>query len=176
MDHHALSRLLLRIAGVVVLVATLTAVPKSIVTLVVAAGQEANASPLITAIIASLVPLMIGMALVWLPGTVANRLVDSTSTGNSQVDAAASLQAVALSVIGFYFFASSLFDAVFWVARIKLYSAVMESSEAFAGAPAVMPDDFAGMVATGVQALAGVLLLLGSKGVGRVLVKARGRA
>lgn len=70
MDHHALSRLLLRIAGVVVIVATLTAVPKSIVTLVVAAGQEANASPLITAIIASLVPLMIGMALVWLPGTV----------------------------------------------------------------------------------------------------------
>ena len=176
MDHHALSRLLLRIAGVVVIVATLTAVPKSIVTLVVAAGQETNASPLITAIIASLVPLMIGMALVWLPGTVANRLVDSTPTGNSQVDAAASLQAVALSIIGFYFFASSLFDAVFWVARIKLYSAVMGSSEAFAGAPAVMPDDFAGMVATGVQALAGVLLLLGSKGVGRLLVKARGRA
>lgn len=76
MDHHALSRLLLRIAGVVVIVATLTSVPKSIVTLVVAAGKDANAFPLLTALIASLVPLLIGIALVWLPGTVANRLVD----------------------------------------------------------------------------------------------------
>lgn len=176
MDHHALSRLLLRIAGVVVIVATLTTVPKSIVALVVAAGQDANASPLLTAMIASLVPLLIGIALVWLPGTVANRLVDDTPTRNSQGDTSAGLQAVALSIVGFYFLASSLFDAVFWVARIKLYSAVIETSEAFAGAPAIMPDDFAGMVATVVQALAGILLLLGSKSIGRMLVKARGHA
>lgn len=78
-------------------------------------------------------------------------------------------------MLGFYFLASALFDTVFWVARIKLYSAVIDSNGAFAGVPPVMPDDFAGMVATGVQALVGVVLLLGSKGAGRMLSKARGR-
>lgn len=175
MDHHALSRLLLRIAGLVVIVATLTSVPKSIVTLVVAAGQDANSSPLLTAMIASLVPLLIGVALVWLPGTVANRLVDDTHASSGPGDTTASLQGIALSVLGFYFVAQALFDTVFWVARIKLYSAVIDSNGAFAGTPSVMPDDFAGMVATGVQALFGVVLLFGSKGVGRLLSKARGR-
>ena len=175
MDHHALSRLLLRIAGVVVIVATLTSVPKSIVTLAVAAGQDASVSPLLTAMIASLVPLLIGIALIWLPGTVANRLVDDTPASGDQGNTAASLQAIALSAIGFYFVASALFDAVFWVARIKLYAAVIESNQAFEGVPPVMPDDFAGMVATGVQALVGIVVLLCSKGVGRLLSKARGR-
>ncbi|MBD9393270.1 hypothetical protein [Acidovorax sp. ACV01] len=175
MDHRSLSRLLLRIAGVVVVVATLTSVPKSIVTLVVAAGQDADVSPLMTAVVASLVPLLIGLALIWLPGTVANWLVDDTVTDKSESDTAANLQAIALSVLGFYFVASALFDAVFWVARIRLYAAVIASNEAFAGMPPLMPDDFGSMVATGAQAVVGVLLLLGSKGAGRLLSKARGR-
>lgn len=175
MDHRALSRLLLRIAGVVVIVATLTSVPKSVVALVVAAGQDADVSPLMTALLASFVPVLIGIALVWLPGSVANRLVDNTPTGSDSSEAVAHLHAIALSVLGFYFVATAIFDAAFWLARIKLYAAVIDGSEVFAGVPKVMPDDFAGMVATGLQALVGLVLVLGSKGAARLLSKARGR-
>ena len=83
MDYRSLTLLMLRLTGVVVMVQAIIATPK---TLAILFMKPAEASPDISAwllTIASGFPILVGLFLIYFPGTIANRIM---SPGEQSVD------------------------------------------------------------------------------------------
>lgn len=175
MDHRSLSNLLLRFAGVVILISTVLAIPRTITSLSTTGSPETSlVSSLAMSVLASLLPLVIAFGLIWFPSTISNRLVDGEDQIAQPSQQLLILQQLGFSVLGIYFVSSALFDAVFWFARHRLYYAIVLENQEFLKPPPLLPDDFAGMTSTGIQFVVGLLLVLGGKGIANVIGKLRG--
>jgi len=159
---------MLRLTGVVVMVQAIIATPK---TLVILFMKPPGASPDVSAwllTIASGFPILVGLFLIYFPGTIANRIV---SPAEQSVDTL-TLQQLAFSVLGLYFVAFALFDAVYWIAKLRLYFVVF--NELNYGRPLTLtPEDFAGIASTCAQFTAGALLLFGGRGLANLFYRLR---
>lgn len=110
------------------------------------------------------------------PATVANRILargEAAERSAGLQEEFHSLEEVAFAILGLYFMAMAMFDATYWYSKLSLYPrlfAVMRLDEA------TIPDrDFAGIVETGVQFIAGLALLLAGPGLAGVMRRLRGR-
>lgn len=175
MDHHALSNLLLRVAGVIIVVSSVLSVPPTVIGLATNDSSSGNlTSAVLMSGLAALLPLLVGLVLLWFPGTVTHRIVGVRHEEASAVADGEKLRQLAFSVLGLYFVSSALFDAVYWYARLKLYHSTVAAEFAYMMPPVVLQDDFAGMLSTGSQLIVGLLLLFGSKGISNLVAKVRG--
>jgi hypothetical protein len=180
MDYRSLSSLALRLAGVLIVVHGIAGIPDTFIDLYLFASREIPESALRSALLASLLagalPLFLGLMLIYFPSVVANRVVPTDAIGREGSLAYQDLQALAFSVLGVYFIAMSLYDAVYWVAKARVYYMIMENAAGtFPNPPALLPDDFGGFVYAGVRFLGGVILLLGGRGLSGLLQRLRGR-
>ncbi len=173
MDHRTLSNLIIRLAGLIVLINALLAIPGTIVELAGTPYPDQLIGPAIFAGVAALLPLVAGLAMVWFPGTISNRIIGVRGGEVIDSDDSLGLQQTAVSILGLYFIAVSLIDAVYWVARARLYALLVAAPPVNLNAPALLREDFAGMVATAAQLLIGLGLVLGSRGLARLLARLR---
>ncbi len=173
MDYRTITSLMLRLAGVFILVQLVTSVPQAITNLLRFGGQEiVGVDALWLSAVALVLPLVIGLMLVYFPSTVANRVVrveEPVDTGKL----AESLLPVALACLGVYFVCAALFDGVYYLSRMWLYYAVVDKLRWTGPAPALTPGDFAGIASTLAQFVIGLALALGPKGLRKLVTRMR---
>jgi hypothetical protein len=124
-------------------------------------------------VLSIILPIVFGILLLLLPVKISKILVTEKEEGDAEVGSE-TLQAIVLA-LGAYFVANALFDSVYLLAKFKIYSSVIDSSELMARAPRVLPEDFASIVSTLFQLGIGLFLFLGSKGVTRFVTYLRGK-
>src|SRR5215813_8136601 len=142
MDYKSLTSLLLRLTGIIIIVHAVTSAPNTFVVLQFRADfnpDSAGVAWLLT-IVASGFPILVGLLLAYFPATIANKIV---TPGTERVDTL-TLQQLAFSVLGLYFISLAVFDAVYWLAKLRIYFAVY--NELNYGRPdRLLPQDFAGI-------------------------------
>ncbi len=161
MDYKSLTSLLLRVTGVIMMVASAISVPHTFLSLYLrdVGGSGINAETWLLTAIAATFPIVIGLLLIYFPARVANRVVAGDGdTADAQHLDAQHLEQIAFSILGLYFVAMAMSDAVYWYAKLRLYPVFFLES-GLSSRP--LDRDFAGVVQTGVQFVIGMLLLLG---------------
>jgi len=96
MDYRSLSSLLLRLAGVLILVAAVSAVPSTFIGLLGTKSGTADVELLLIAAVATAFPVLVGLLLLYFPATVANKLLSGQSDRELDVS---ELQQLAFSVL-----------------------------------------------------------------------------
>ena len=169
MDYKSLTSLILRLTGVIIIVTATTAMPHTFISL---HGRNPAESPdvaaLVLTIVASGFPILIGLLLIYFPATIANKIV---AAGGESVDMLI-LQQVAFSVLGLYFVSLAVFDAIYWLAKLRIYFAVY-SELTYALPFRLNPQDFAGIAATCAQFVAGIVLMFGGRGLANLVHRLR---
>jgi hypothetical protein len=169
MDYKSLTSLMLRLTGVIIVVSEVTVMPRTFINLHARNPLESpDVAALLLTIVASGLPILIGLLLIYFPAAVANKIV---SAGGESVDRL-NLQQLAFSVLGLYFVSLAVFDAVYWLAKLRIYFVVY--NELNFGQPfRLTPEDFAGIAATCAQFVAGLLLLFGGRGLANLVHRLR---
>jgi hypothetical protein len=164
MDTRTISIVLLKITGLVLLVICVSQLPGYFP--LTGRGYEFSIGEVLATAAVALVPLsLIGLALWFFPGTVANKIV-SPSPESAIADSRA-IELVALTVLGVYLVADGLVGATRDVAIVILANRQDASSS-------LLPTSVvAHIAATVVQLLVGSGLCIGAKGVLRVIERLR---
>jgi len=82
------------------------------------------------------------------------------------------LEQIAFSILGLYFVSMAAFDAVYWYAKLRLYSVIFPFGLNDRG-PWLANNDFAGIAATCAQFVVGILLLLGGRALANLFHRLR---
>jgi len=173
MDYKSLTSLMLRLAGVFIVVSAITSAPQTFVTLLYSSGgaQLVDTWALAAAGFAVFaIPFLVGLLLIYFPARIANRML--SGAGAETADALV-LQQVAFSTLGLYFVTVAAYETFYWWAKLRIYFAVFEEMN-FSGLPRRLSEtDFAGMMSTGAQFIAGAVLLLGGRGIANLFHRLR---
>lgn len=181
MDYKALSTLALRISGVFILVNTISTVPRDFVAFISANAGANNVleyslnQVLLIHLFSVIIPVVIGLFLVFLPSKITNVLISEAEPQLSQKTDFELFQQALLSAMGVYFIASACFDAAAIYARMRIFAAFVAKDEFMQRAMSqpINPHDFGAIAYTLVQFIAGILLVIGNKGLSHKLSKLR---
>lgn len=176
MEHRALAALIIRIAGLIVIVSAITYTAKSFGPFFVAdTGQKLSAALVLVSVLISLViPVVLGLLLVYFPSALTTRVlkIEGLETG-SESDTKA-IERVAFAAIGLWLTLYAVIDAVYFFAKAHLFFRFFEDMRAYAKPPLISAEDFGGLVSSAVQLLMGLWLLIGNRGLANVLARLRG--
>jgi hypothetical protein len=177
MDHKALAVLIIRIAGLLVIVSAITYAARSFGPLFVTADTEQKVGVevlLAAALVSVVIPVALGVVLVYFPGTVTTRVlrIEGLESGN-EGDVRA-LQRVAFAAIGLWLTLYAVIDAVYFYSKAELYLRFLAGMHASSKAPLLSSDDFGGLVSSGIQLIIGVWLLIGNRGIVNALSRLQG--
>ena len=162
-DFRGLSRLLLRIAGAVIVVWAVAQLPTKII--FVATFREIGLelwAQIALIVSASALPILLGAALLGFPGVIINRLIAGEPTGTTLPEALAKIEGVALGVLGMYLAVQALIDAVYLWGKLEVYWLLVDKNRSDAYMPKMLPDDVGTIAATALEFLLGVALMLGA--------------
>jgi hypothetical protein len=165
MDTRTVSTILLKVTGLVLLVVSISQLPSYFP--LTGRGYDFSIGEVLATAAAALVPLaLVGLALWFFPGTVANKIVSTTSAESATADSRP-IELVALTVLGVYLVADGLIGAARDVAIVIVVNRQDASSS-------LLPASIvAHIVATAVQLLIGIGLCIGANGVLRVIERLR---
>jgi hypothetical protein len=118
-----------------------------------------------SALLASSGSLIVGLALIFFPRAVLSHVIKPTEGVSTNALTYNDLQALALTVLGFYFITSGLFDAIYWWARTRLYL------EAIGGGLKAdwVREEMTGYISAAITIAGGLMVLLGARGISIVL-------
>ncbi len=160
MELRTLTKLILKLTGAYLLVATLLALPP-----VLAAPDQLQLGGLVFVV----VYVFAGAALLWFPGLIVNRVIGIEGAALEGSASASRLLRVGVVLLGFYFSVSAAYGLVFTWARLNLF---YRFSSTFPGAsgPEMTADDFGYLVASALQLVLGLSMWFGS----RIIVRLSG--
>src|SRR5262245_7310380 len=171
MGHRALAALIVRVAGLLVIVSSITYATKSFGPFLVAdMAQKVGLELLLaSALVSVVIPIALGLVLVYFPGTITSQVlrIEGLESGNES-DLRA-LQRVAFATIGLWLTLYAVIDAVYFYSKARLYFKILEDMPAYSKPPPLSPDDFGGLVSSGLQFIIGLGLLIGNRGIVNVL-------
>jgi len=180
MDTRSLSALIIRILGVILIVNIIGLVPGLVRDYLAVQGVGNDAArvdaALRNALIISavlLAELSIGLALIYFPRSISNRMVSEGIPAEGSSGFAA-LQRICFSALGLYWLLAGLSGLLFGYSKYKLYYAIIESTPGYANLPVLGPDGFASLASDGLSLIIGLALLLGSRGLTGLLARIRG--
>jgi hypothetical protein len=174
-EHRALASLILRIAGLLVIVYSITNAAKTLMPVF----MPSTAPPLsgwpitLTVVVGVVLPVAIGLVLIYFPGPIASAAlrVDGVEVAPDEIGP---LQQVAFSAIGLWLALFAIVDAAYYYGKTRLYLRYVEDSPTYVKMPPLLPDDFGGYVSCVIQLILGILLIVGSRGLVKVLARLRG--
>jgi hypothetical protein len=176
MEHRALASLIIRIAGLLVIVSAITNAARYFGPFFYAdATQKVGVAVVLLSVFISVVmPVLLGLLLVYFPGTTTTRVLRIEGLEAGDENNTKPLQRVAFGAIGMWLAAYALIDSVYVYARTRLYFRMLEEMPSYAKLPAMNADDFGNLVASALQLIIGIWLLLGNRGIVNVLTRLRG--
>ena len=176
MDHKALSVLILRMAGLLVVVYTIANAAKSFAAFLDPRMLQGDGGwrVVIAVLLSAALPIAIGLLLVYFPNAIASGVL-KVPGGEVTPGDVGPLQRVAFSTLGLWLSLYAVVDAVYFWGRARLYFQYIEDAPVYAKGPALPPDDFGGLVSCAVQLVIGVWLLLGNRGLVNLLARLRGQ-
>jgi len=173
MEHKALSALMIRIAGVIVLVYSITNAAGYLVPYLYPRSTEGlELWPVLMSVIVTIViPVCLGLFLIYFPHSITARVLKVEGTP-IDADAVKPLQRVAFSAIGLWLTLYAVIDATYYFARSRLYGS-FDRDHAYSSDPRLLPDDWGGLISAALQLVIGVSLLFGSRGLVNLLARIR---
>lgn len=177
LDARSLVTLILRVAGALVLVFAISAIPRLLAaSLMVKDDPESSAvSAAVNLILAVGLPALFGVWLIRSPGVIANKIVLSVAPRPGATSLTRQLQAATFSVLGLWLVTQALVDGVYWWAKLRLYHSYIGDQAVSGHMPEILSDDFAGVVATVFEFVLGVAIFLGANGFVRLWWRLRAR-
>jgi hypothetical protein len=163
--NDALTRLLVKVAGAVILAYTVASGPDHMLRAFGVADVDAPFwIRVLYSFIPMLLPLLVGLWLFALPGMVTRAIVSDSRADADVPLPIRAIEAAALFVLGIYLIAQSLADGAYLYAKLNLYYRIVET-HAWANVPPVPPEEFAQIVAAAMQFVLALFLILGSRGI-----------
>jgi hypothetical protein len=118
MDYKSLTTLMLRLTGVIILASSLFHAPNTFGALILSTARaDFDGWNWLLMSISAIVPILIGLLLVYFPATVANRIV----SGGGETADPLGLEQIGFSIVGLYFVATAVFDAAYWYAKLRIH-------------------------------------------------------
>jgi len=153
MDIRTLTKLLLKLAGLYLLITVWTEIP-----LILNTPHEFRVGSVLYAVSTA----GAGLLLLWLTGGISNQIIRIGGLEEQGAGSASSLLRVGCILLGLYSVASAIYGLVFELAQLRLF---YHFNATFPGSPGppIGPPDFATLTAKTVELLLGLALWLGSK-------------
>jgi hypothetical protein len=168
--------MILRIAGLLIIVSTITNAARSFGPFVdFDTVRKLGIGLLVLSILISVaIPILLGLLLVYFPRTITTRVlkIEGLEAGNESNTNA--LQRIAFATIGLWLAVYAVIDTVYTYAKARLYFRFIEEMPSYAKPPSLSPDDFAGFVSSALQLIIGLWLVFGNRGVVNALARLRG--
>ena len=176
MEHRAIASLMIRMAGLWELVAAVNAIPSAVAPFFNPEYvSKAGMGMLLAAGSFSVVtPLLIGFALIYLPGMVTTHVLRIAPLTVEEPRDPSLLERVAIATLGLWFAIQAVLDGVHAFSRWHLYQRFVEQRYPGAIGPAIAPQDFAGLITAVLQLAIGLWLLLGNRGLANAFARLRG--
>jgi hypothetical protein len=162
-SHRDLARLLVKIAGLVVIVSALSDLPTNLSRLITA---DASASVLAMSLMTfgpASISICAGLIMIWGAGNITDHLLylPSTRPDNGPL-AFAEIEEIAVSLLGLYLVANGLAEALYYWGKTELYYDYVVA-HAYSGQK-IAPAEFGGLIAGGVRVAIGLALFFGNRG------------
>ena len=172
MDYLGITRLFVRITGLIVLVIAVSNIPHAIGASVSLGLKDA---PFWVHIVGPWLSVLVLAALAWLlltfPSVLVNRVV--VEDGSALVTSTPLFQELAFVTLGAYFIVDSLSSAAYEFGRTKLFE--LSFKDTSMQLPALPPDVLGGYAAAGIQFVCGLVLFFGARAIIRLWARLRGR-
>lgn len=166
MSNRELARLLVRLAGLVIIVWTLIDLPRNLDYLLAAKYTLTLAQMLKISIAPSALSLICGLVMYWSAGPIADRFLitpGTISTGDSPSFDGKAIEEIALSVLGTYILADGLAEEVYYWGKLDLFYSYMGL---YPGLPHPIPQaEFGGIGAATTRVVLGMVMILFSRGI-----------
>ncbi|HEU5178090.1 MAG TPA: hypothetical protein VFU24_11620 [Burkholderiales bacterium] len=176
MEHRALASLILRIAGLLLVVTTVANAAKSFAPLFYAGNPDKVGIGLLllAGFVTVVIPILLGIVLIYFPRAMTTRVLRVEGLESGDASNTAALQRVAFAVTGMWLAAYAVIDSVYTYARVRLYYRFLEEMPSYARPPSISADDFAALVSSALQLVIGLWLLIGNRGIVNALSRLRG--
>jgi hypothetical protein len=175
MEHRVLAALIMRIAGLLVIVSSVSKAAESIGPIFRPdLFEKVGISLLLLSIVVSvIIPIILGVVLIYFPRSVATKVLRIEGLDPASENELRPLQQVAFAAIGLWLTIYAILDAVYVYARARIYLRFFEDIPAHVKPPQITSDDFASLIMSGLQLLIGLVLLIGHRGIVNALAKLR---
>jgi hypothetical protein len=176
MEQRGLAALIVRIAGLLIVVSAITNFAESLGPLFRSDSLQKIGVELLllSAVISLVIPIVLGLVLIYFPVAITIKVLRVDALEAAAEIQVRPLQQVAFAAIGLWLVIHAILDFVYVYAKSQIYIRFFEDMPAYAKPLPVLPDDFASYVSSGVQLLFGVSLLVGSRGLANVISRLRG--
>ncbi|MGO4127667.1 hypothetical protein AB4Z01_24960 [Inquilinus sp. YAF38] len=164
MPLRDIARLLVKIAGLVVIVSAVIDLPV-LLARSLPVQEPMTARDVVTmALVPPAIAALIGIVMFWGAGRIVDRLlVEPAAPGQGTGLDLRAIEEIAIAALGLYFVATAIADAFYYWGKAALYYRVV--TENGYPIPPITPDDFAGFVSTAARLAIGVVLVLLSRGI-----------
>lgn len=170
MNHNEITQLLLKLSGLLIIIFTIISIPNYFTAYSATQlfyGNSVSDIPafLLSVIVPFFISLLIGLFLFAFPTTIAKKILRNASTPtDTPIN---EITIVAYSAIGMYFLAISIADLVYWGSYFTLMANNAQESAYFT------TDNTARVLTTFAEMAIGLVLLLGSRGINRLISRFR---
>jgi len=172
MDHRALAALIIRVAGLLIVVSAITTYATySFAPFFLGDTTQKVEILLTSAFVSVVIPVALGLVLVYFPGTITTRVLRIEGLESGSESDVKALQRVAFAAIGLWLTLYAVIDAVSIYSKVRLYHRFFADMPTYSRPPAWSSDDFGGLVASGLQLIIGLCLLIGNRGIVNVLTR-----
>ncbi|MGK9236386.1 hypothetical protein KXS07_31685 [Inquilinus limosus] len=164
MPLREIARLLVKIAGLVVIVSAVIDLPVLLGRMLPMEAPMTARDVITMTFVPPAIAGLIGIIMFWGAGRIVDRLLvtPATPSQGGGVDLRA-VEEIAIAALGLYFVATGIADAFYYWGKAGLYYRYVTENNI--PMPIIAPDDFGGFASTAAQLAIGVVLVLLSRGI-----------
>lgn len=161
MDYRQLSNLLIKIAGIVVIVFTVAAIPEHINSFLYQ-GQDTLSNFVVWVIIPLLAPIIIGLLMWSFPRTITNKIFEKEIEPAGSNRAIEEIERIAVTVLGLTLLFFALSDLIFNL--VYVYFTNKENMSVITSFR-ISPEDWGHIIGTIIEIIFALVILLKAQGV-----------
>ncbi len=161
MDYRQLSNLLIKIAGIVIIVFAVTAIPGHINSFLYQ-GQDTLAKFAVWVIIPLIFPIIVGLLMWSFPGTLTNRIFEKDIESSKSNGVSEEVEQIAVTVLGLILLFFALSDLTFNL--VYVYFSNRENMSVIMSFR-ISPENWGYIIGTIVEIIFSLIILLKAKGV-----------
>lgn len=164
MPLRDIARLLVKIAGLVIIVSAVIDLPVLLARSLPIEEPMTARDVIAMALVPPAIAVLIGIVMFWGAGRIADRLlVAPAAPGRGGSLDLRAIEEIAIAALGLYFAATAIADAFYYWGKAGLYYRYVTENNI--PLPVIAADDFGGFVSTAVRLAIGLILVLLSRGI-----------